>query len=468
MPVWMGHGEAFTFSSPPPSPRPLILGLVLAVSLHAFEQVAIVAILDDVVRALHGVHLSGLLFGTYLTATMLAMVITGERLDRGLYARSLMMGLFFFAAGLLVAAAARDIYMLLGARALQGFGGGVVQTVAFGAVNRAFPEQRRARVLAYLSQAWVIPGIIGPVLAGALAEYLHWRSVFIVVLVFVPVVPLFAFSALRALDDSSGPLSGVSDPSRIPAALSFAGALAVALVGLSMSHALWVDLILAAAGLTGAGLFLARLLPPGVLCLSFGLPAAIGVLFIVFFAFFGVDSFLPMALKQLRGQGTLESALVLTPAAVLWAMASLAMARVTKRQVPVIRLGFLFLAMGVAGSMGIVWLQWPAWIAFPAWGAGGFGIGIVHLGGTAIAMAHTPPGQEGATAAGISLVTSLGFAISTAVVGALIALGNRLSASPEGPFVLGWMFGLAACVLGLFSAGRLNARPLQQGVSAAP
>ena len=442
---------------PVPSQRALIVGLVLAISLHAFEQVAVVAVLDDVVRELQGRRLSGLLFGAYLTAAMLAMVATGQWLDRGRYATSMSVGLVFFAAGLTLATVAGSIYTLLCSRALQGFGGGVLQTVAFGAVNRAFPERERPRVLAYLSQAWVIPGIIGPALAGALAQFWHWRAVFAVVVVLTPVVPVFAVGALRQLDATCAVPSRDHAHSRLLTALFFSGAFCVALVGFSMSHELWLDITLVCGGLVSAAVCLGRLLPPGVLRFSPGLPAAIALLFVVFFAFFGVDSFLPMALKQLHGQGTLHSAVALTPAALLWAGAAMFMARVKQHRERAIRLGFVALGVGVAVCIAIAWRLLPAWVAFPAWGLGGFGIGIVHLGATAVAMNHTAPGEEGATAAAISLVTSLGFALSTALLGALIAAPEPALSTADS-FAAGWAFGFLACVLGALSAGRLGAR----------
>ena len=48
------------------------------------------------------------------------------------------------------------------ARGVQGIGAGVIPTVAYVSIGRAFPEAQRPRIFAWLSTAWVVPGLIGP------------------------------------------------------------------------------------------------------------------------------------------------------------------------------------------------------------------------------------------------------------------------------------------------------------------
>ena len=64
---------------------------------------------------------------------------------------------------------------LIGGRALQGIGGGGIGSVAYVAVGRGYPEGAKPRMLALLSTAWVVPGLIGPALAGLVVEGVGWR-----------------------------------------------------------------------------------------------------------------------------------------------------------------------------------------------------------------------------------------------------------------------------------------------------
>jgi MFS family permease len=50
-------------------------------------------------------------------------------------------------------------------RGIQGFGAGLLTSVALVCVGRRYPEAVKPRMLAVFSSAWVVPGLIGPLLA---------------------------------------------------------------------------------------------------------------------------------------------------------------------------------------------------------------------------------------------------------------------------------------------------------------
>ena len=50
---------------------------------------------------------------------------------------------------------------------------------AYVAIGRSMPDRLRPQMFALLATAWVIPGVIGPVVAATVATQLHWRIVFI-------------------------------------------------------------------------------------------------------------------------------------------------------------------------------------------------------------------------------------------------------------------------------------------------
>ena len=103
-------------------------------------------------------------------------------------------------------------------RAIQGLGGGVKPPVAYVAVGRAYPEDARARIFALFATAWVVPGLVGPGLAGVTAEFLTWRLVFLAILPLVGMAALLALPALRAIGPPAGVLPAL-DRSRLPLAL---------------------------------------------------------------------------------------------------------------------------------------------------------------------------------------------------------------------------------------------------------
>ncbi len=113
-----------------------------------------------------------------LLGCMIGIVAAGREADRSGLARPYVAGLSLFGAGLVVAGLAPSMAVLVIGRSLQGFGAGAVPAVAYVAIGRSFPELLRARMMAVLSTAWVVPGLVGPLLSAGVAHLFGWRWVF--------------------------------------------------------------------------------------------------------------------------------------------------------------------------------------------------------------------------------------------------------------------------------------------------
>src|SRR5436190_1485846 len=74
---------------------------------------------------------------------------------------------------------ASSMPLLALARIVQGGGAGGAYTVALAAVTRIYPASSRARVLALLAGAWIVPGLLGPSYGALMASTLGWRWAFI-------------------------------------------------------------------------------------------------------------------------------------------------------------------------------------------------------------------------------------------------------------------------------------------------
>lgn len=138
--------------------RALTAGLVLAEALGAIEMVVVAAIMPAVVGDIGGIEFYAWTFSAYMLATVVSIPIAGRAADRSGPARSFTVGMIAYTAGLIAAAAAPSMLWLTGARAVQGAGAGVIYAIAMGTIAKAYPETKRARVLALLSFAWIVPG----------------------------------------------------------------------------------------------------------------------------------------------------------------------------------------------------------------------------------------------------------------------------------------------------------------------
>ena len=101
--------------------------------------------------------------------------------------------------------------VLVAGRAVQGFGGGCISTVAYVTIARGYEEELRPRMFALMSSAWVLPGVWAPRSPAPVAEHLSWRLVFLGLLPLLPLNMMMTLPAIRRLGPppatDSGPKS---------------------------------------------------------------------------------------------------------------------------------------------------------------------------------------------------------------------------------------------------------------------
>ena len=222
-----------------------------------------------------------------------------------------------FGIGLLIAGLAPSMLVLVIGRVVQGLGAGALPAIAYVALGRGYPEELRPRMLALLASAWVVPGLAGPAISGAIAEYVSWRGAF---LLFVPTIPLMAALALPPLF-RMGPPGGEIAPSRVPAAVRLALGAGLALGGVASGNPL-IGIPLVVFGVGAAVPSLRLLLPPGTFRASPGLPAAVAGNGFLNLCFFGAEAFVPYLLTTHRGYSSFLAGLALTGSTLSWAAGS--------------------------------------------------------------------------------------------------------------------------------------------------
>ena len=174
-------------------------GIVLGMFLAALDQTIITTALPTMAAELGGVeHLSWVVSIYLLTATA-STPIYGKLSD--LYGRrGLLQGaIVIFLVGSTLAALAQTMPQLIGARALQGLGGGGLITLAQTVIADYVSPRERGRYQAYLSGVWATASVGGPVLGGVFVDQLSWRWVFWINLPIGALALLLCWLALRHL-----------------------------------------------------------------------------------------------------------------------------------------------------------------------------------------------------------------------------------------------------------------------------
>src|SRR5262249_37861417 len=130
-----------------PPYRGLTLGLTLNVSFVAFEALAVSTVLPAVGRGFGGVRLYGGGVGAFMLTSLVGIVVAGGEADRRGPGRPFLVGIALFVLGLLMAGAAPAMGIVVVSRAVQGFGAGILSSLAYVCIGRGYPEQARPRML---------------------------------------------------------------------------------------------------------------------------------------------------------------------------------------------------------------------------------------------------------------------------------------------------------------------------------
>jgi MFS family permease len=426
----------------------------MAITLNAFEAVAVVTGMPAISADLHGDRLYGAAFSAYMLANLVSLVVSGEQSDRRGPAIPFIVGVSLFTAGLVVAGLAPTMAVVIVGRVLQGAGSGALANVAYVAIGRGWPTEEQPRLFALLSTAWVVPSLVAPLAAGWIAEQLGWRWVFLSLL---PLIPVLLFLALGPLIALGRPELVPARPSRLPVAARLAVGSALVVAALQSANLLHA-VVLLALGITLAGPALVRILPPGTLRAVAGIPAAVAARLCVNIAFFGTDTFVPFAAVRIHGASTLVGGVVIIGGSLLWTLGAQVAARSMREGSTgyAVRLGFVVLAVGIIGTSLVVLDSVPLWVTFLTWAVGGFGIGLVFNTTSSTAIAQAPPGQEGLIGGQLGVADSFGFAVISAVGGAVIGVADRTSLALSPALALVFAISAATAVVGAALAPRVR------------
>lgn len=459
-----------------PERRQLTIGLVLTITLVAFEALAIATVMPIVNRELGDLYLYGWVFSAFFLGSLLGIVVVGGLLDQGGVVRPYAIGLGLFGAGLLIGGFAPSMPVLIAGRFLQGLGAGATPPTAYVAIGRSLPDALRPRMFATLSTAWVLPGLIGPAIASLVGEHATWRAVFLGLVPLVAIAATITLPALRAVPPADrGEAEREHEAAgeagrRLPNALRVAAGTALLLAGLAWSGGAPVPLVgtsvpgpalgvaaVVAGVAVGLPAFRA-LTPPGTLVAAAGLPATILLRGVLTFTFFAPDAYVPFALESWRRGGAIAGGLALTAATLAWTAGAWVQARAVGRRGvrSFVRLGFVVVLAGIGAFAFALVPGVPIAVGIAAWAIAGAGMGLGYAPLSLATLREAPPEAQGSAASALQLSDVLGTALGTGVAGAILAVGEAGGGTIGTS--LGVAFGVAAVagVLGVAVSGRLT------------
>ena len=154
--------------------------IMLPMFLAAIDQTIVATALPAIAGSLGEVERVSWVVVSYLVASTIAAPVYGRLGDALGRRRMMFVALGVFIAASLWCAFSSSIVMLTVARVVQGLGGGGLMTLSQALVGEAVPPRERARYQGYMAGVFVCSSTFGPVAGGWLTQHFGWHSVFTV------------------------------------------------------------------------------------------------------------------------------------------------------------------------------------------------------------------------------------------------------------------------------------------------
>jgi MFS family permease len=394
-----------------PPRRRFTTGLILIVTLAAFEAMGLGTALPTIVRDLHAEQWYSWPITVFMAASAMATVLAGRANDRLGPGLPLLLGMLTFGLGLVIAGTAPGMPVLLVARALQGMGGGAEIVGSYVLIAVVYPEQHRPAVFGAMSSAWVVPALVGPALAGLITEHLSWRWVFLGLAPLVGLGLVLVAPTLRGLSAPARPSAG-----RRGLAVAGVGA-AVGIVTLTWAAQKPTVLSLALAVVAFAAVVpsLRTLLPRGTLSGRPGIPVMVLARSMLSGTFFGAQAFIPLTLAVVHHFSPTAAGIPLTLGSIGWTAGSLWQSRQRGRsRESLVAVALLLVGAGVVGLIVVAPSWGPPWLVFVLWMIAGAGMGVGTASTAVRVLALSPEPDRGFNSAALQISDTLG---QTALVG---------------------------------------------------
>ncbi|MFK0050402.1 MFS transporter [Streptomyces sp. NPDC090741] len=153
--------------------------LLLVMFLAAMDSAVTATAAPQIVADLGGAAAFSWLLSAYVLAATVSVPLYGRLADSHGRRPVLIGGTLLFLAGSALCAAGWSMPSLVVFRFVQGLGAGAIQGTVQTVAGDLYEPHERGRIQAALASVWSVAALAGPAVGGALAQYGHWRGIFL-------------------------------------------------------------------------------------------------------------------------------------------------------------------------------------------------------------------------------------------------------------------------------------------------
>ena len=416
--------------------RKIFYGLMLGMFLSALNQTIVATALPTIGRDFGDFENLSWVIISYLLSSTVVAPLYGKLSDIHGRRAMMLLAIGFFLAGSIISAAAPNMAMLIAGRTLQGIGGGGIVPLTQTTIADMVTPRERGRYQAYIGTSWIVAGLTGPALGGAIAEHLHWSVIFWLNVPFGMLTALLAYHAMKRLPRHAWPhqLDIVGAALMIAAATSLLLALTSGGTRVPWLSSTIFALVAISLGLSAAFVWWLRLAPEPFLPLTVlanpVMRAGTAATSWMLGAVLGLTVYMPLYFQLAHRLSATEAGLALIPIVVMTTPGAMLSGRsmMYLNHYKVTAIGGAIIAIASVTVLAI-WPAMPLYGVIVALTLIGFGAGTVYPVVTVSIQNAVPAHQVGTATGAMNFFRALASTLAVAIMGAILL--TALGATPE-------------------------------------